>query len=486
MQHLNIFKAKLKCMKIIGRRQELDLLGKLKDNKSSSFVAVYGRRRVGKTFLIRHAFKNQFDFYMTGMWKVSLSQQLANFHTALIKYDPGSSEREPARDWFMAFQQLSQLLESRTHEKKIIFLDELPWLDTAQSNFMPALEHFWNSWASARTDIILIACGSAAGWMINKLINHKGGLHNRVTHRIRLEPFTLMECEEFLKYKRAIFDRYQIVQLYMVMGGVPFYLEQINNSQSAAQNINRLCFEKDGILRTEFDNLYKSLFDNAEKHIAVIESLSKRTKGMTRGELIERANLSMGGSATRVLGELEESGFIRKYISYGKKERNSLYQLADFYSLFYLKFIKKSNVLDENSWINGLDSPEQRAWSGYAFEQVCLAHVKEIKQALGISGVQTTTSSWVSNGSPGAQIDLVIDRRDQVINICEMKFSINQFTINKKYANELREKVRIFKEEVKTRKSVFLTMITTFGLTKNQYSTSLVQNDLTMDVLFKG
>lgn len=484
MRDLNSFTAKLKNMEIIGRRNELHLLNKLKDNKSSSFVAVYGRRRVGKTFLIRHAFKNQFDFYMTGMWKVSLSQQLANFHAALIKYDPRSSEKEPAGNWFMAFQQLSQLLESRTSGKKVIFLDELPWLDTAQSNFMPALEHFWNSWASARTDVILIVCGSAAGWMINKLISHKGGLHNRVTHRIRLEPFTLMECEEFLKYKQTILDRYQIIQLYMVMGGIPFYLEQINNDQSAAQNINRLCFEKDGLLRTEFDNLYKSLFDNAEKHIAVVESLSRKTKGMTRGELIQKANLSTGGSATRILGELEESGFIRKYVSYGKKERNSLYQLADFYSLFYLKFIRKSSALDENSWINGLDSPEQRTWGGYAFEQVCLAHVKEIKQALGISGIQTTTSSWISNGQPGAQIDLVIDRRDQVINICEMKFSINHFTIDKKYADELREKIRIFKEEVKTRKSLFLTMITTFGLTKNQHSTSLVQNDLTMDILF--
>lgn len=472
-------------MTIIGRKNELALLTELKDNKSSSFIAVYGRRRVGKTFLIRHAFKNQFDFYMTGMWKVSLSQQLANFNAALIKYDPQNSEKEPAKDWFMAFQQLSQLLESRTHEKKVIFLDELPWLDTPQSNFMSALEHFWNSWASARADIILVVCGSAAGWMINKLINHKGGLHNRVTHRIRLEPFTLMECEEFLRYKHAIFDRYQITQLYMVMGGVPFYLEQINSGQSAAQNINRLCFEKDGMLRTEFDNLYKSLFDNAEKHIAVIEALSKKTKGMTRVELIEKAKLTTGGSTTRILGELEESGFIRRYASYGKKERNSLYQLTDFYSLFYLKFIKKSSVLDENSWINGIDSPEQRAWSGYAFEQVCLAHIKEIKQALGISGVQTTTSSWISNGLTGAQIDLVIDRRDQVINICEMKFSINYFAIDKKYADELRRKIGIFKEETKTRKSVFLTMITTFGLTKNQYSTSLVQNDLTVDILFR-
>ncbi|WP_436490114.1 AAA family ATPase [Chitinophaga sp. ARDCPP14] len=472
--------------KLIGRKKELDLFNQIKDSKSSSFVAVYGRRRVGKTFLIRQAFDNKFDFYLTGMSNVNLSQQLANFHVAMTRYDSSANERKPPADWFNAFQQLSILLESSKRKKKVIFLDELPWLDTAQSDFVLALEHFWNSWASARNDVVLIVCGSAAGWMINKLINNKGGLHNRVTHRIRLESFTLKECEDFLKYKKAIFDRYQIIQLYMVMGGIPFYLEQVDVAQSAAQNINRLCFEKDEMLRSEFDNLYQSLFDNAEKHIAVIETLSKKAKGLTRGELIKGAKLSAGGGVTRILKELEESDFIRKYISYGKKERNSLYQLTDFYSLFYLKFIRKASILGENSWINGLDSPEQRSWSGYAYEQVCLAHTKEIKKALGISGVQTTTSSWISTSTDtGAQIDLVIDRRDQVINICEMKFSINNFTIDKKYAEELRNKIGIFKEETKTRKAIFLTMITTFGLNKNNYSNSLVQNSLKMDVLFE-
>ena len=483
---LGIFMARLKAMsKIIGRKRELDLLKSVGESEVPVFLAVYGRRRVGKTFLIKQAFGNQFDFYLTGMSNVGLSQQLANFHAALVKYDPLSNGKEPAPDWFSAFQQLTVLLESSRRAKKIVFLDELPWLDTAQSNFISALEHFWNSWASVRDDIKLIVCGSAAGWMINKLIHNRGGLYNRVTHRIKLEPFTLKESEEFLKYKSGIFDKYQIVQLYMVFGGIPFYLEQVDPRESAAQNINRLCFEKNGLLRAEFDSLYKSLFDKAEKHISVIETLSKKARGLTRGELIKEAKLSTGGGVTRVLKELEESNFIRKYVSYGKKEQNSLYQLTDFYSLFYLKFIKKTSILDENSWINGLDNPEQRAWSGYAFEQVCLAHIREIKQALGISGVQTATSSWVKMGAgPGVQIDLVIDRRDHVINICEMKFSINNFTINKKYAEELRNKVGVFREETKTRKAIFLTMITTFGLHKNSYSTSLIQNELAMDVLF--
>ncbi|AXY77518.1 ATP-binding protein [Paraflavitalea soli] len=472
-------------MEIIGRAVEIDLLNKQKNSTSSSFVAVYGRRRVGKTFLVRNVFNNQFSFYVTGMFKVSLSQQLVNFHAALLKYFPSIEGVEPAKDWFTAFRQLTTQLEQSSLDKKVVFLDELPWFDTPHSGFVSALEHFWNSWASARADVILVVCGSAAGWMINKLINNKGGLHNRVTHRIRLEPFVLNECEAFLNAKSVPFDRYQIIQLYMAMGGVPFYLEQIEPGQSAAQNINRICFQKDGMLRSEFDNLYRSLFDNAEKHIAIVEALSKKAKGLTRSELMKEAKLPSGGSVTRVLGELEESGFIRKYLAYGNKERNSLYQLTDFYSLFYLKFIKNSSKSDENNWIGGLDSPVQRAWSGYAFEQICLAHIKQLKLALGISGIQTVTSSWISSGSSGVQIDLLIDRRDHVINVCEMKFSLNEFTIDKKYADELRNKIGVFKEESQTRKSIFLTMITTFGVSKNQYSLSLMQNDLSMDVLFQ-
>ena len=471
--------------KLVGRSKEFNLLSKIRASPSSSFVALYGRRRVGKTYLVRQVFDNRFDFYLTGIANVGLQHQLANFHASLKKYDVSGAGKEPASNWFEAFQQLIVALEANPAEKKIIFLDELPWLDTPQSLFIPALEHFWNSWASGRTDILLIVCGSAAAWMINKLINNRGGLHNRVTHKIKLEPFTLSECELFFKNRSAVFGRYQLIQLYMALGGIPFYLEQVDISKSAAQNINKLCFDPNGLLRNEFDNLYKSLFNKAEKHIAVIEALSKKNKGMAREELIIQAKLSNGGSLTRILFELEESGFIRKYISFGRKEKHNLYQLSDLYSFFYLKWIRKSSQLDENTWINEIDSSRQRAWSGYAFEQVCLAHVKEIKQALGISGVQTNTCSWLSNAADrGAQIDLVIDRRDQVINVFEMKFSENLFSIDKKYAQELRNKVSVFREQTGTRKAIFLTMLTTFGLNTNEHSSAIVQNELTMDVLF--
>lgn len=467
---------------IIGRELELEHLKMLRGVQKPAFLAVYGRRRVGKTFLIREAFNSDFAFYVTGMANASFRQQLTNFNIALNKYSPDDQKIEPADNWLESFVQLEQLLERNKSRKKVVFIDELPWFDTARSGFISALEHFWNTWASARKDILLIACGSAASWMINKLIRNTGGLYNRVTHRIKLEPFSLRECELFLFKKGSKYDRYQLIQLYMVMGGIPYYLEQVNISLSAARNIDLLCFHPNGLLNIEFDQLYRSLFKNSEKHIAIISALSRKNKGLTREELIATSGQPNSGNTTRLLQELAESGFIRKYIPFGKKEHNSLYQLSDYYSHFYLKFIKANHSPDKNRWINGLDDPAQRAWAGYAFEQVCLGHVQQIKQALGISGIQTSTSSWVGQG---AQIDLVIDRRDRVVNLFEMKFSQAAFTINKSYAQQLRNKVNIFRENTRTNKSVFLTMITTFGLTKNEHSLLIVQNALTMDVLFQ-
>jgi uncharacterized protein len=471
---------------MIGRQEEIAVLQTLEQADKSSFVAVYGRRRVGKTYLIRTVFENKMVFQLTGLARTKIGKQLANFHAALVKNFPQYEEKPMASDWFQAFLQLELALETSNAAKKIVFLDELPWLDSRNSGFVSALEHFWNSWASARRDVLLIVCGSAASWMINNLINNHGGLHNRVTHQMPIDPFTLAECEAFFKSKSATFDRYQLLQLYMVLGGIPFYLDMVETTQSAAQNINRLCFTPKGGLRKEFDNLYASLFRNADKHIAVIEALAKKAQGMEREDLIKAANLVNNGNTTKILKELEESDFIRRYNTFGKNSRNALYQLTDFYSLFYLKFIKSNSILDTDFWLSSLDNPEVRAWSGYAFEQICLSHLSAIKKALGISGIQTISSAWLgSYENQKAQIDLVIDRRDHVITICEMKFSINPFIIEKKYADDLRTKIAIFKQSTGTSKAIFLTFITTFGLIQNEHAMSMVQNSLTMDILFQ-
>ncbi len=468
---------------IVGRLEEVEALEDIYFAKKSDFVAVYGRRRVGKTYLIRSLFNDRITFQLTGVANATTRQQLDNFKISFKQQYPKHKVNN-ANTWLNAFEQIKLIIQKSKRSKKVIFIDELPWFDNTNSGFIQALEHFWNGWASARKDILLIACGSAASWMINELINNKGGLHNRVTRRFKIEPFTLKECELYTKAKKLNLEKYQILQLYMALGGIPFYWDEVEKGLSATQNIDKICFSKNGILRTEFPNIFKSLFGKDEKHQAIVEALAKKNKGLTREEIIRQTKVSNGGGLSRILNELEESGFVHRYTPFGKKVRNSLYQVSDFYTLFYLRFVKNFRLTEKKFWIKTIDSPAYRAWSGFAFERICLYHVEQIKQALGIGGVETQVSSWRSiESANGSQIDLVIDRRDEVINLCEMKFSINPFKIDKKYNAELRNKIGIFKNETKTRKAVFLTMITTYGLQQNEYS-GTVQNSLKMDILF--
>jgi len=327
-------------------------------------------------------------------------------------------------------------------------------------------------------------CGSAASWMIHQLINNKGGLHNRITLKIKLNPFTLKECKEMMLANKIRLDNYQLLQLYMCLGGIPFYWEAIEKGQSATQTIQQLCFDQNGLLRNEYANLFKSLFDKSEKHEKIVDALAQKAQGLSRDEIQQATGISNGGGFTRVLDELEESGFIRKYAPFQRKSRESHYQLSDFFTLFHLRFMSGNTADNENYWLTKIDHPAYRTWSGYAFEQVCLAHTDLLKKALGISGVDTTVSAWRSKQREnGAQIDLVIDRRDHVITICEMKFSINPFTIDKAYDANLRNKIGLFKSETGTSKAVFLTMITTYGLVENEYAGN-VTNSIDMQSLF--
>ncbi len=343
-------------------------------------------------------------------------------------------------------------------------------------------------YASQRSDLIVVICGSAASWIINKVVNNKGGLHNRITRKIRLLPFTLGETEKYLLSKNIRFDRYQLLQLYMVMGGVPAYLNAIEKGKSAAQNIEKICFGKDGMLNGEFDNLYAALFNRPDRHVQVIEGLARKNKGLTRNEIIKTAKFITGGGITEVLNELTESGFISKVYPFGKKERDSLFRLIDEFSLFYFRFIQHQKSDEKGMWLSKQATPAYTIWGGYSFENICIKHIEKIKQALQIGAVQTNESSWMAEGNSkqdGTQIDLLIDRADHCINICEMKFSLHEFPVEKKYAEELEKKVRIFRESTKTRKTIFLTMVTTYGVKKNQHYNNLVSNEITTWDLFK-
>ena len=469
-------------MKLIGREPEIKQFEECMNEKRSHFITVYGRRRVGKTFLIRTHFDNSFSFYATGLADANKQTQLANFWSALKKYNKGKNLPTKPDNWLEAFNELINILEQSEEEKKIIFLDELPWMDTRNSGFLTALEYFWNSWASARTDILLIICGSASWWIIDKIINNKRGLYNRVTKRIKLEPFTLKETKEFLWSRGGNYDHYQIIQFYMVFGGIPYYLENINPDESATMNIDRLCFSKKAIMKSEYNQLFTSLFNSPERHIAVIEALTNKKVGYFREEILAQTGLKDGGRFSIILEELEECNFIRRYSKIGNKKRDAMYQLVDNFTLFYHKFIKESNAQDDQFWLNTLNTPTYFAWAGNAFEIVCLQHAQEIKNGLGISGIQTKIYAWANQSS---QIDMVIDRKDQVINLIEVKFSINPFLITKSYSENLRRKIGEFITETKTKKSVWMVMISVYGMGKSPHN-DLIQKDLTIDIFFKN
>ena len=469
----------------IGRKKELQLLHEIQNDDSSHFLAIYGRRRVGKTFLIREAFDYRFAFQHAGLSDSGMKGQIFAFVSSLK--DAGYEVKKQPKNWLEAFEYLKDLIRKSSEKKKIIFIDELSWMDTPKCDLMVALENFWNGFASARKDIVLIVCASATSWMLSKVVHNKGGLYNRLTEQIHLRTFCLGECEEYVKNSGLAFNRNQILQYYMIFGGVPYYWGFLKKGLSLSQNIDRILFEKDAPLRDEFKYLYDSVFKKPENYVKIIEALGTKKVGMTREEIINAAKISNSGDLTTKLEELESCGFIRKYYAFGMKKKNAIYQLMDCFTLFYFKFLK-SQPTDEHFWTNQINTPLVNTWMGLAFERVCMEHIEQIKVKLGISGVLTEVNSWyckadLDNGVFGSQIDMLIVRKDQVINLCEMKYSQSEYTITEKVDRNIRNKISDLITVSGTKYAIYPAIITTYGLVENSYSQE-VQSVVTIDDLF--
>ncbi|MBQ3657389.1 MAG: ATP-binding protein [Bacteroidales bacterium] len=470
---------------LIGRDKEKAVLQDALNKEESQFIAVYGRRRVGKTYLIRESYGYQFYFQFTGAARTNLKKQLARFALALEEQGLKDTPTQ-INSWMEAFSLLKRLIKQKDGGKKVIFLDELPWLDTPRSGFLSELEVFWNGWASARKDIVLIVCGSATSWMVNKIIKNKGGLHNRLTQRIALKPFTLKLCKDLTISNGVEFSQRQLLEAYMIFGGVPYYWSLLKKGSSLAQEIDRLIFSEDGDLYDEFSMLYASLFKKPEPYIKVISLLADKNYGMTRQELISAGGFDENGAFSDLLADLEWCGFVRSYQTVGKRTKDTVYQLVDNYTVFYYSFLKGGRR-SKNFWQSMQGKPEYNTWCGLAFERVCLWHTEQIKTKLGINGIVTTENAWrntANSNVPGAQIDLLIERGDGITNICEIKFSLKEYSITKEYMEKLLQKKFVYQTVTKTRKAVHLVMITTFGITKNaQYGE--IQNEVTAEDLFK-
>ena len=464
-------------MNIIGRKEEMKELQRIYDSGSSEFVVVYGRRRVGKTYLIREFFHDDFVFYATGVARGNRTEQLAQFNSSLARYGDSEDQTAP-ENWFLAFGRLEKLVAKSRKQRKVIFLDELPWMDTPKSDFVKALEMFWNVWASARNDIVLIVCGSAASWMVGNVIRNRGGLHNRLTCKLKLNPFTLSETKEYLLSQKIKWDNLSIAECYMILGGIPYYLHLLDKSRSLAQNIDRLFFSESALLEDEFDNLYNSLFAKSEEYVRIVEALAKKKSGFSRDEIVARSGLSNGGGLTRKLDALEQCGFIRKYKAFG--EVSYTFQLIDFFTLFYFQFVKGRNTVDSDTWQHLVATNSYKTWRGLAFEKLCFAHLPKIKSMLGISGVLTNTCSYYSSQ---AQVDMIIERADRAVTVCEMKCSDKPYALTKAEYEKIANRLSVLREYYK-RKNIFFAMITSFGLVRNSYAINYVQNEIILDDLF--
>jgi AAA+ ATPase superfamily predicted ATPase len=477
--------------KIIGREREQKLIEEYIQSDKPELIAVYGRRRVGKTYLIRKFFDDKFDFYFTGSFETPRRIQLDLFQKSLQRYS-GKKLKQP-KDWFEAFGQLQDYLSTLKKDRIIVFLDELPWMDTPKSNFLTAFSYFWNSWASTVENLKLFICGSATTWMLSKLIGDKGGMHGRVNRQIYLRPFNLEETEEFLESKKINWTRYQIAEAYMTMGGIPYYLDMLEPSMTVSENIDQLFFSEGAVLKTEYDFVFRSLFKDSTLYRSIVEILAQKSVGMTREEICSAARIRSTGLLTEALDNLCKCDFLRTYHAFGKKTKEQMYQLVDLYSLFYLKFVNNDNSQDEHFWSNMREMQARKTWEGYAFEQLCLHHIPQIKQKLRIGGVLTDVCSWQckpftdadGNSYKGTQIDLLIDRRDGIIDVCEMKFSNSNFMINSAYDERLRDRLATFRVLTKTKKALHLVIITTYGLVSNKYSGD-IQSTVLLDDLFQN
>lgn len=477
---------------IVGRQAEIAGLEKLYHSDRPEFVAVYGRRRVGKTFLIKQALKGRITFQHTGVSPIDqdsdrgqMRMQLESFYYALL--NQGLEGYKPPKTWMEAFFLLEQLLQNLDNgERQVVFIDELPWMDTPRSGFLPAFESFWNGWCSGRDNIMLIVCGSATSWILSNLSRNKGGLYGRLTSEIKLSPFTLRECAMYFRHAGIEMSQYDILQSYMVFGGIPYYISYFQKGLSFEQNVDNILFGSKPRLRDEFNRLFAAIFSNPDDSKKIVRLLATRHAGFTREEISKATGLPLGGGLSTTLAALAESDFITGYSPYGMPKSTVCYKLMDNFCLFWLKYVEP-NSKDAGFLTDNMASDILKAWHGVAFEEVCWQHIQPIKRALGIDGVRASLSAWAMRGDDsqdGAQIDMLIVRDDNVVNLCEMKFASTPYSISKDEEMRLRRRIEALKATLSPKQTVHLTMITTYGVAYGKHS-GIVQKEVRMEDLFE-
>jgi AAA+ ATPase superfamily predicted ATPase len=475
-------------MRLIARKREIDLLGKILSSPKPEFVALYGRRRVGKTFLIHEFFKqnkNIFYFQTTGQKDGSIQLQIDNFCSQIEFTFKLIFKMERPKSWNEVFKVFNDHLLQIKNKKIVIFLDELPWLASHKSQFIQSLDYIWNQHWSKDSKIKLITCGSAASWMNDNIIEATGGLHNRLTRKILLEPFKFPEVKEYLKSQKIKLMDSEILKLYMVFGGVPYYWSLIPKGNSASQIVEALIFKKDGELRNEFHRLFQSLFDQYEVYEKIVRALANSKSGLDRNELLKATKLQTGGTANKYLKNLEHSGFIESFIPYGNKKKNIYFRLIDEFCLFSISWERSYSNFSQ-IWGNQQGSPKLNTWAGYAFENFCLHHKEEIAKALGIQSLTSGIYSWrhtppKKSTDSGAQIDLIFERKDGCLNFVEIKYSKSPYKIEKPYAQSLATKEEVFRKLTNFKGQIFTNLISPEGLKHGLWDEDVIDSAHNLD-----
>lgn len=479
---------------VIGRAKEKAELKTVLESKKSEFLGIYGRRRIGKTFLIREYFKNmkgvQFLSFQ-GQKDVDTKTQIDTFYHELEKQFKINYQLKRARDWQGAFHDFDKFIEKHTLENKkdviVLFLDELPWFCNSKAGFLPALDYYWNQRWSANAKMKLIVCGSAASWMIKNVVNAKGGLHNRLTKKMYIAPFQFVEVKEFSKTNKLNFTDTQLLQIYMVLGGVPFYWSLLKKTTPISKQIDDLLFGKNAILKNELQNIFRSLFDNSELHLRIVKILSAAKSGIERNTLLNKCQIKSGGQASQYLDNLIHSGFIESFHLFGNKKKLTLFRLIDSFSYFDSYWSKQSLGLVA-FWQNKIQTPKLNTWAGYAFENFCLQHINQIIKALEIDRQVEAIHSWHSIDQnkkgdieeKGAQIDLIIERMDGVLHVIEIKYSQNEFVLKKEDAKNILNKVDRFKEKTQYRGQIKINLVTPIGLKKGLWNDEVFDKTITL------
>ena len=485
--------------KIIGRETEQTILEMLFNSKKAEFLAIYGRRRIGKTLLIRSFFSKKKAIFLntTGTLRGSMKDQINHFMQQMGEAFYQGASLKGGKNWHETFKLLNDAIKAAPSNKKIIlFFDEFPWMSTKNSKILHHLDYYWNQHWSSDSRVKLIICGSSASWIINKIINSKGGLHNRITRTIHLEPYNLRDTQRFLNYKGVRLNNQQVTQLYMVTGGVPYYLSYVEKGLSAAQNIENLAFRRKSFLLEEFNNLFSALFEDAEVYINIVRTIAKNRYGIDQEELFHHINnFSKGGRGSDKLKALEDASFIIRFKPHLHNKKGIYYKVIDEYTLFYFNWIEPlketlvTRGMRKNYWDTIQNTQEWYSWAGYSFESICYKHIPQISEALKMS-VTAIPSTWrytpVKNSKErGAQIDLLFDRKDNAITLCEIKYTAQPFEINNKYAAQLNQKIDVFKKVTRTNKHIFLAMISANGLKKTMYAEEMIDGLVTLDDLFE-